>query len=221
MKKRKEFQKMENFDISVQRFDEFADEFAHRFADVSGYADSIDRFCELIGNDRPQILELGCGPGNVTSLLKVRFPEARITAIDLAPKMIEIAGKHLPDVDFRVMDVRDISTIPEKFDAVMCSFCLPFLSRNDASQLIADCAKKLNPAGLLYISTMEGDETRAGFETTSFSGESEIYFNYHSRPDLENSLTESGFEISQLKLQDYPEPDGRITTDMIFIAKKI
>lgn len=211
---------MENFDISVQRFDEFAAEFAERFMNIELYTDSTDTFCNLIKNDCPKILELGCGPGNVTSFLKIRFPEAQIIAIDLAPKMIEIARKHLPDVDFRVMDVRGISSVPEKFDAVMCSFCLPFLSKSDSCKLIADCAEKLNSGGVLYISTMEGDETKAGFETTSFSRDSEIYFNYHSRTDLENSFAENGFEISHLKLQDYPEPDGRITTDMILIGTK-
>jgi ubiquinone/menaquinone biosynthesis C-methylase UbiE len=211
---------MENFDISVQRFDEFAEEFANRFADVSSYANSIDRFCELIGNDRPQILELACGPGNVTRLLKQRSPESRIVALDLAPRMIELAQKALPDVDFRVMDVRHISTIPEKFDAIMCSFCLPFLSKNDALQLIADCAKSLADKGVLYISTMEGDENRAGFETTSFSGDAEVYFNYYSQSDLENSFAANGFKVVHRKFQDYTETDGSTSTDLIYIGIK-
>lgn len=212
---------MNHFDISVQRFDEFASEYAVRFSDVSGYQDSIENFCRAIKRNHPNILELACGPGNFTQHIKNHFPSSRITAIDLAPKMIEIARKSLPDVDFRIMDVRDISSIAEKFDAVMCSFCLPFLSKTDSCKLIADCAEKLNSGGLLYVSTMEGDETKAGFERTSFSGNSEIYFNYHSRADLENSFAENGFEISHLKLQDYSEPDGHITTDMIFIGTKI
>lgn len=209
-----------NFEISVQRFNEFAEEYTVRFSDVSGYLDSIESFCRAISNKHPSILELACGPGNFTQHIKNHFPQSRILAIDLAPKMIEIAQKSLPDVDFRIMDVRDISSIPEKFDAVMCSFCLPFLSKAESFKLIADCAEKLSSGGVLYISTMEGDETKAGFETTSFSGDSEIYFNYHNRQDLENSFAENGLEISHLKLQDYPEPDGRVTTDMIFIGTK-
>lgn len=211
---------MENFDISVQRFDEFADEYAQRFSDVGSYADSIDRFCELIANNRPQLLELACGPGNVTRLLKQRFPESRIIALDLAPRMIELAKKALPDVDFRVMDVRDISTIPEKFDAIMCSFCLPFLSKPDAHQLISDCAKSLADNGVLYISTMEGDENRAGFETTSFSGNAEVYFNYYCQSDLEKSFAANGFKVVHRKFQDYTEPDGSTTTDLIYIVMK-
>jgi len=211
---------MENFELSVQRFDEFAVEYAQRFMDLNAYSDSIDRFCELIGNERPRILELGCGPGNVTRLLKFRFPESQIVALDLAPKMIEIARKQLPEVDFRIMDARNISTIPEKFDAIMCSFCLPFLSKTDAAQLIADCAERLDNEGVIYISTMEGEDEKAGFETTSFSGNSEIYFNYHQQQDLEDAFVKSGFEIRQAKLQDYIEPNGYTTIDMIFTAVK-
>ena len=212
---------MENFEISVQRFDQFAAEYAQRFMDLNSYSDSIDRFCDWIGNDHPRIFELGCGPGNVTRLLKLRFPESQITAIDLAPQMIEIAREHLPDVDFMVMDVRDISNIPVKFDAIMCSFCLPFLSKEDSVKLISDCAERLVSGGVLYVSTMEGNEGRAGFETTSFSGNSEIYFNYHQQTDLEQAFMQGGFEIRQVKLQDYYEPDGSVTTDMVFISVKV
>lgn len=211
---------MEYFDVSVRRFDEFAEEYASRFENVSGYIDQLTHFCNQIKSDKPAILELACGPGNVTRFLKDRFPESRIVALDLAPKMIEIARSQLPAVDFRVMDVRAISEIQDQFDAVMCSFCLPFLSKADAAQLIGDCANFLVSGGVLYISTMEGDATRAGFETTSFSGDSEIYFNYHRQQDLEDVFATNGFEIRQVKLQDYIEPDGSATTDMIFIALK-
>jgi trans-aconitate methyltransferase len=211
---------MKNFDLSVQRFDQFAVEYANRFMDLNAYSDSIDRFCDSIHKYQPAILELACGPGNVTRLLKLRFIESKITAIDLAPRMIEIAQIALPDVDFKVMDVRDISSIPEKFDAIMCSFCLPFLSKLDTEKLISDCAERLVSGGVLYVSTMEGNEERSGFETTSFSGNSEIYFNYHMQCDLEAAFTKSGFEIRQIKLQDYIEPDGSATTDMIFIGIK-
>lgn len=211
---------MENFDLSVQRFDEFAEEYASRFENVSSYIEQLTFFTDQIKAEKPAILELACGPGNVTKFLKNRFPESRILGVDLAPKMIELARKALPEVDFRVMDVRDISSISEKFDAVMCSFCLPFLSKDDAAKLIADCSSLLNPGGAIYLSTMEGDKNRAGFERTSFSGDSEIYFNYHIQSDLESAFSQSEFRIVRLDRQDYLEPDGSVTIDLIFIAEK-
>ena len=211
---------MENFDVSVQRFDEFAEEYASRFDNVSGYLDQLSWFVSQVKTTSPAILELACGPGNVTKFLKNHFPESRILAVDLAPKMIELAQKALPEVDFRVMDVRDISVISEKFDVVMCSFCLPFLSRADAAKLIADCSSLLNKGGVVYFSTMEGDETRAGFEATSFSGEAEVFFNYHREADLQEAFEKAGFKVDRLDRQEYIEPDGSVTIDMIFIAIK-
>jgi 2-polyprenyl-3-methyl-5-hydroxy-6-metoxy-1,4-benzoquinol methylase len=211
---------MENFDLSVQRFDEFAEEYASRFENVSGYIEQLTFFTHQIKAEKPAILELACGPGNVTKFLKNHFPESRVLAVDLAPKMIEIARKALPDVDFRVMDVRDISTITEKFDLVMCSFGLPFLSKKDAAKLIADCSALLNSGGAIYLSTMEGDETQAGYEKTSFSGDSEVYFNYHRQADLQEAFEKVGFNVLRLDRQDYLESDGSVTIDLIFVVEK-
>lgn len=211
---------MDAFDISVQKFNEFASEYASRFMNIDSYIDSVNLFCVLPGVKSPKILELACGPGNFTKYLRQKFPESSILAIDLAPKMIEIASQHLPDVEFKVMDVRSINTLNEKYDLIMCSFCLPFLSKSDSKKLIADCFSMLNEGGKLYVSTMEGDESKAGFETTSFSGKSEVYFNYHRSADIEEMFWSSGFSFDYVKRQDYKEPDGTFLIDMIFIGKK-
>jgi len=210
----------ENFDISVQRFNEFADEYTERFKNIDSYRVHLDLFLNLSPDPVLSILELGCGPGNITGFLHSHFPDARITAIDLAPKMIEIASRRLPLVDFHVMDVRNIRALKRQFDLVMCSFCLPFLSDEDAQKLIRDCAAQMSPGGLIYISTMEGDSDKAGFEPTSFSGDSQVFFNYHLKASLEESLREAGIEIEHSVRQDYQEPDGRISTDLILIGRK-
>jgi ubiquinone/menaquinone biosynthesis C-methylase UbiE len=211
---------MNAFDNSVKKFNEFASEYANRFMNIDAYIDSIEHFCSSLNIDSPKILELACGPGNVTRYLRQRFPNSKIIAIDLAPNMIEIAKEYLNDVDFKLMDVRDISKFNETFDLIMCSFCLPFLSGVDAEKLISDGYKLLNKNGKVYISMMEGDESNAGYEKTSFSGESEIYFNYHRQSDLENMFTRSGLIIDYFKQQEYKESDGTILTDMIFIGIK-
>jgi 2-polyprenyl-3-methyl-5-hydroxy-6-metoxy-1,4-benzoquinol methylase len=211
---------MEPFGISVKRFDEFASEYAERFNNIDAYRVHFDKFCDLAKSKQPKILELACGPGNVTRYLKQKLQDAQIIAIDLAPKMIDIAKKSVSGVDFRIMDVREIKTLHTQFDLIMCSFCLPFLSKTDTYQLISDCSSTLVENGILYLSTMEGDETKAGFETTSFSGDSQVYFNYHKQQDLENALLDNGFSIDYSTSQDYHEPDGSTLTDLIMIARK-
>lgn len=51
--------------------------------------------------DSPQrIYDLGCGPGNSTSLLAARYPHARVTGIDNSPAMLEAARRACPSVSF-------------------------------------------------------------------------------------------------------------------------
>jgi len=209
---------MNPFDISVKRFNEFAKEYDERFKNIESYLPSIDSFCNLTKPLRPRILELACGPGNVTRYVKQRFPDCEYIAIDLAPQMISIAKQNITGVEFRIMDVRNISSFDTKFDCIMCSFCLPFLSNTDTGKLIADCAGLINRNGVIYISTMEGEESNAGFEPTSFSGTSEIFFNYHQQENIENTLRNNGFLIHDIRRQAYYESDGRVTTDLIFLG---
>ncbi|OIQ96582.1 trans-aconitate 2-methyltransferase [mine drainage metagenome] len=42
------------------------------------------------------IVDLGCGPGNVTPYLQARWPEARLTGVDSSAEMLEAAGAALP-----------------------------------------------------------------------------------------------------------------------------
>jgi trans-aconitate 2-methyltransferase len=76
------------------------------------YADERGRpFVELItrtGSERPgNVVDLGCGPGNLTALLVERWPDATVTGVDSSPEMIERARATVPGVDFQVGDVRE------------------------------------------------------------------------------------------------------------------
>lgn len=51
-----------------------------------------------------EAVDVGCGPGNSTELLALRFPEAQIVGIDSSPAMLEEARRRLPDVRFELAD---------------------------------------------------------------------------------------------------------------------
>jgi len=135
--------------------------------------------------------------------------------------MNRLAKINNPKADFLLMDCRDIEMLGRKFDAIMCGFCMPYLSKEECRKLIADTSKLLNPNGLLYFSTMEDDYDKSGFETTSFSGPDQVYIYYHQADYLMDCLTDNRFQIIEMQRKDCPEPDGTFFTDMIFIARKI
>ncbi len=74
------------------------------------YADERARpFTELLARVRAEtprtVVDLGCGPGNLTVLLARRWPEAQITGIDASPEMV--ARAPAGEVLFEVADLRD------------------------------------------------------------------------------------------------------------------
>jgi len=58
-------------------------------------ANTLLDMLDLDSKSRLDILDVGCGTGYLTKLLLDRWPDARITAIDIAPGMIEYARDRL------------------------------------------------------------------------------------------------------------------------------
>lgn len=88
-----------------------------------------------------RILEIGCGTGNYTKLLRKRFPGTKIKALDISPAMVEIAKKKLGEeqLAFIVADAETIN-FKEQFD---------FISSNVTLQWIANLEKNLVKYGSL------------------------------------------------------------------------
>jgi trans-aconitate 2-methyltransferase len=55
--------------------------------------------------DAARVVDLGCGPGNSTALLRDRWPGARITGVDSSPEMLGKARAALTDVEWVQGDV--------------------------------------------------------------------------------------------------------------------
>jgi len=68
-----------------------------------------------------KILEIGCGIGTLTDILLQIAPKAKITALDISPKNIEIARSRFKSkrVIFMVADASDNFTLDEKFDFIV------------------------------------------------------------------------------------------------------
>ncbi|MEU5690557.1 trans-aconitate 2-methyltransferase [Actinosynnema sp. NPDC020468] len=80
------------------------------------FADHRSRpFHELVarvGAERPRrVVDLGCGPGNLTTSLAARWPDAVVEALDSSPEMVEAArGRGL---DAEVADVATWTPAPD------------------------------------------------------------------------------------------------------------
>lgn len=208
---------MDHSQKAISVFDKRAEEYQAKFMDLTSYHDTFDLFLDELQSGAG-VLELACGPGNITKYLLAQRPDLKILSTDLSPKMIELAKANNPTTDFMLLDVRKTTTLNKTFDAVICGFGLPYLSREEAVQWIADTAKILNPKGVLYLSTMEDDYSKSG-PWKSSDGKDEVFMYFHEAGYLSDALEANGFEIIKLKKQNYPDPNGNKTIDLIIIAR--
>jgi len=206
--------------IAVEAFDNAAEGYAEKFMDQSLYQDSFDQFCEALPSANSRILDIACGPGNISKYLLNKLPGLQLLGIDLAPRMIELAKEHNPDTEFLVWDSREIKAMGRKFEGIMCGFCLPYLNKEEALDMLAQAADILTENGILYISTMEGRYEDSGWEGPSSGEGPKIYMHYHESAYLVSALERLGFEILLQHRQDFDKYEHKKFTDLILIARK-
>lgn len=74
------------------------------------------------------VLDVGCGIGNSTAVLKRRFPNARIIGADNSDDMLAAARKNNPDLEFMKLDAStDIVNISDRFDVVFSNACIQWI----------------------------------------------------------------------------------------------
>lgn len=209
---------MDRYKETFETWNKVAAIYQDKFMDLDLYNTTYDFICNSITKDKAKLLEIGCGPGNITKYLLSARPDFDIFGIDIAQNMIELAKKNNPKASFAIMDSRNIDDIKTKFDGIVCGFCLPYLSHTDSLKLISDCYKLLNKNGLIYISFVEGDPNKSGFQIGS-SGD-RIYFYYHNLDDLKTQLFENKFNELKVFRVDYKKSETEKDIHTVLIAKK-
>lgn len=111
-----------------ERYLTYSDERARPFADLLRRVDA----------PRPAtVVDLGCGPGNLTALAAERWPDARVIGLDSSAPMIDKARASTPDAEpssparlsFEVADLRDwaASTAPGSVDVLLSNATLQWV----------------------------------------------------------------------------------------------
>jgi 2-polyprenyl-6-hydroxyphenyl methylase / 3-demethylubiquinone-9 3-methyltransferase len=102
-----------------------------------------------------RVLDVGCGGGLLAEALAREG--AKLTGIDLAPGMIEVARLHALeqqlDVDYRVAAAEAVAAAePGAFDVVTCMEMLEHVP--DPASMIRTLAGLVRPGGSVFISTL-------------------------------------------------------------------
>ncbi len=90
-----------------------------------------------------RLIDVASGPGALAAEAANRG--ARPVGVDLSPKMIELARRLHPAIEFREADVEHLPFSDHTFDAVVCAFGLGHFPRPELA--VAECVRTLLPGG--------------------------------------------------------------------------
>lgn len=208
---------MDSHQETFDTWNNIASLYQDKFMDLDLYNDTYDFVCQFLDKPKAKILEIGCGPGNITKYLLSKRPDFDIFGIDIAPNMVRLAKENNPTANFAVMDCRQIDQMDMQYDGLIGGFCLPYLSPMEAKKLVADAYGLLNENGLIYLSFVEGKSAHSAFKKGSGG---RVYFNYHPLDNLKLMLAEFKFkELKTFKVK-YKTAETEYDVHTIFTAKK-
>lgn len=106
-------------------------------------------------NIRPEmhVLDLGCGTGTLTIMLKKTHPEARVTGLDGDPQVLNLARQKSSGMNIQWDEGLAFSLpYPDAcFDRVVTSLVLHHLTREDKRSTFREVYRVLKPEGELHI----------------------------------------------------------------------
>jgi ubiquinone/menaquinone biosynthesis C-methylase UbiE len=104
--------------------------------------------------DGAQVLEIGCGTGNLTQRLKQAQPGAKLTGMDPDPRALARAGRkvgHAPGIRFDRGYAQELPYADGSFDRVLSSMMLHHLDDDVKAAAVAEAFRVLRPGGSVHV----------------------------------------------------------------------
>ena len=94
------------------------------------------------------VVDLGCGPGHIAKLLKIRWPRARVVGVDHSPEMLQRAVEAGPELEWQQADLGQWR--PDRLvDVIYANASLHWLDGHES--LFPRLMTSLKPGGFLAV----------------------------------------------------------------------
>jgi SAM-dependent methyltransferase len=155
------------------------------------------------------VVDVGCGPGLITSRLRGLGLDA--FGVDLSPRMVEIAGRDHPDLRFEVGSMTDLALADDSVGGVLAFYSVIHVPDAEVPTVFAHFHRMLRPGGVVMIGFHVGDRDR--LKTEGYGGHP-MSVRVHRRPveRVADWLREAGFAIEAQVLLG---PDDEVPGGML------
>lgn len=134
---------IEFFDGLAENWDEAEQNPAETLRRVEGLRDLLNL------GEGDDLLEVGCGTGQLTGWLADRVSPGGVVAVDFSQKMLDLAKTKSPRAEFRLMDVCHDALEPNRFDVAFCFHSFPHF--RDQPAAVRNLAAALKSSGRMLV----------------------------------------------------------------------
>ena len=189
----------EQFDVVSKSYDGERRKLVPGFDDFYGTA---TYFAESI-TDRPRILDLGAGTGLFSAFILKKYPDARVTLLDVSDKMLDVARGRFAGNSNVCYVVADYCTsgISGTFDLIISALSIHHLEDDDKKRVFENVYAALAPHGMF----VNADQHLA--ESSRYAERFEGYWRdfvdrfEHSREDMDRLMRRRQLD-KEAKLSD-------------------
>ncbi|MDT7839875.1 class I SAM-dependent methyltransferase [Streptomyces justiciae] len=136
-------------------FDALGADYEKAFAHAPAHLAALEWLAERLP-PAARVLDVGSGTGRPTAAALVAAGHS-VLGVDVSPVMVELAGRQVPEAEFRHADIRELPLEAGSFDGVCVFFSLLQMSRAEQSALLRRLAGALRPGGHLVLATVAAD----------------------------------------------------------------
>lgn len=115
---------------------------------------AIQKCLLLAGQPEPsRVLDFGCGWGRVTRFIRAAWPDAEITACDVAPRAIEFNSEVFQTKPVLSNHSIEELELPGAYDLIWCGSVVTHITESNCRALLGHFATALVPDGLMVFTT--------------------------------------------------------------------
>lgn len=158
----------------------------------------LNRFAEGV-RGCGRVADLGCGPGHVTRYLSEQG--VPIYGIDLSVRMVEVARRLQPGLDFRVEDMRNLSASDASLAGVLLFYSIVHFDLSELEPVFREARRVLKMGGLALTAFHFGEEVIHREEL--FGAPVSLDFRCHLTENVAEALRAADFAVIE---QTHREP---------------
>lgn len=159
------------------------------------WIEAMDTFTKALP-EAGKVLDAGCGTGVKSKHLAGQG--FRVTGVDFAEKMIEIAAQNVPEAEFKVWDLNEIDQFPEQFNGIFAQAVFLHFPKKKFLPILKKLLTRLKDGGVILISVKQkrpdGPE-EANISQEQYGETIDRFFSFYTMDELVRNFENAGLKI--------------------------